>query len=346
MQTLKLLANKKEDIKKASELIKKGEVVGIPTETVYGLGANALDSSAVLKIFKAKGRPQDNPLIIHIADLEMLSKLVLDVNDKTKKLISAFWPGALTIIFKKTDIIPKEISCGLDTVAIRFPNHSVALDIIKTSGVPVAAPSANTSGRPSPTTAKHVFEDLDGKISAIVEDSACDFGVESTVIDMTREIPILLRPGGVTKEEIEKIIGKILVDDAVYSKISDTKKVSSPGMKYRHYAPKAEVIVVCGDAFKTALYIEKNKTKNDGVLCFDEFFEKFENAKSFGSVNDISEQGRQIFAKLREFDETNVQRIFSQCPVDENFGLAVSNRLKKSAGFNVINIEDKIWFLD
>lgn len=343
IKTLKLDSEKKEDIKKACDLILNGEVVAIPTETVYGLGANALDKNAVLKIFKAKGRPQDNPLIIHISSYDMLESLVLEISQKAKLVMNAFWPGALTIIFKKSDIVPSEISCGLDTVAIRFPNHKTALEIIKTAGVPIAAPSANSSGKPSPTTATHVLDDLDTKISAIVWDTPCKVGVESTVLDLTGDKPSILRPGEVTVEQLQEVLGEVLIDFAVKEKISENAVVNSPGMKYRHYAPKADVTVLCGNSLDTANYINQVADEKSGVLCFDEYanFFKNENIKTFGEEFDISEQARNLFEKLRLFDELDISQIFAQCPNDDGLGLAVANRLKKSSGFNVIEIKKR-----
>ena len=340
LETLKLYSHTQDDILKASNLLKNGEVVAIPTETVYGLGANALDENAVLKIFQAKGRPQDNPLIIHISSIDWLYKLCDFVPEIALKLADNFWPGALTLVLKKSSLVPSSISRGLDTVAIRFPSHKVALQVISNAGVPIAAPSANTSGRPSTTTGDHVLEDLDTKISAILYDDICQIGLESTVVDLTQEIPILLRPGGVTKEQIEKVIGKIDVDKAVFEKIENDKKVNSPGMKYRHYAPKAELLVLTGDNQKTAQYIKDNAFENCGVLCFDEFsdFISHKNTLSFGSVSDANEQAKYLFSNLRKFDDMNVSKIFAQCPSDNGLGLAITNRLKKASGFNILNI--------
>ncbi len=334
----------KENLDIAVDLLLKGEVVAIPTETVYGLAANALDKEAISKIFIAKGRPQDNPLIVHISNLDMLKKLTLEVPKKAKILIEAFWGGALTMIFKKSAIVPDEISRGLDTVAIRMPNHKTAIDLIEKCGVPLAAPSANSSGRPSTTTYKHVLEDLNGKISAVICDKQAKIGLESTVLDMTVDPPILLRPGGISKEQIEEKIGKIATDKAVLEKISDAKKVRSPGMKYRHYAPKASMLVLCGNSEKTTKYIAKTADENDGILCFDEYKNMFkcDNILCFGRENDIESQANLLFLKLREFDELPVKKIYAQCPNDTGLGLAVANRLKKAAGFNILHLDKQI----
>ena len=234
-------------VKTAAELIRAGEVVGMPTETVYGLAANALNGEAVKKIFLAKGRPQDNPLIVHIADFEQIYDLCPAVPPQAKQLADAFWPGPLTMIVPKGDCIPDEVSCGLDTVGIRLPSHPMARALIRESGVPLAAPSANTSGRPSTTTAAHVMHDMDGKIAAVLDGGACGVGVESTVITLALERPRLLRPGGITLEQLRSVLGEVDVDRALYEKIGDDVKVSAPGMKYRHYAPKAPVTVVRGN---------------------------------------------------------------------------------------------------
>lgn len=341
MKTLKLLSRNKDDVLKAASLLKQGEVVAIPTETVYGLGANALDENAVKQIFIAKGRPQDNPLIVHINNLDWLTKLCDFVPQMALDLAQNFWPGPLTMVFKKSDLVPDSISRGLDTVAIRYPNHKVALKVIELAGTPIAAPSANTSGRPSTTNGDHVFDDLNGKISAILYDNQCVVGVESTVLDLTTDKPILLRPGGVTREQIEKIIGEIDVDKSIFQKIDNDKKVNSPGMKYKHYAPKAEVLVLTGNHEKTAQYIKEHCQINDGILCFDEYFDMFneQNILTFGSFSDISEQARLLFLNLRKFDDMNVTKIYAQCPDGQGLGLAISNRLQKASGFNVLNLE-------
>ena len=245
-------------LRQAGALLRAGEVVGMPTETVYGLAANALDSAAVAKIFLAKGRPQDNPLIVHIADKEQLSTLARMVPESARKLADAFWPGPLTIILPKAACIPDEVSAGLDTVGIRLPSHPVARALIREAGVPLAAPSANLSGRPSTTTSGHVMDDLGGRIPAIVEGGPCAVGVESTVVSLAGDVPRLLRPGGVSLEQLESVLGSVEVDRALREKIGDEVRVSAPGMKYRHYAPKAPVTVVCGDPERTAVYITRH----------------------------------------------------------------------------------------
>ena len=314
-------------VKTAAELIRAGEVVGMPTETVYGLAANALNGEAVKKIFLAKGRPQDNPLIVHIADFNQIYDLCPAVPPQAKQLAEAFWPGPLTMIVPKGDCIPDEVSCGLETVGIRLPSHPMARALIRESGVPLAAPSANTSGRPSTTTAAHVMHDMDGKIAAVLDGGACGVGVESTVITLALE-------------QLRSVLGEVDVDRALYEKIGDDVKVSAPGMKYRHYAPKAPVTVVRGNPQDTAKYIAERISDATGVLCFDEYKNMFPNCivECFGSQDDLGAQAREVFDRLRAFDDTSVTQIWAQCPSDEGLGLAVANRIKKAAGFSVIEI--------
>lgn len=327
-------------LRQAGALLRAGEVVGMPTETVYGLAANALDSAAVAKIFLAKGRPQDNPLIVHIADKEQLSTLARMVPESARKLADAFWPGPLTIILPKAACIPDEVSAGLDTVGIRLPSHPVARALIREAGVPLAAPSANLSGRPSTTTSGHVMDDLGGRIPAIVEGGPCAVGVESTVVSLAGDVPRLLRPGGVSLEQLESVLGSVEVDRALREKIGDEVRVSAPGMKYRHYAPKAPVTVVCGDPERTAVYITRHAGLDAGVICFSECAFQFEmhERRVIGSSDDVQTQARRVFDALRSFDATDVTEIWAQCPDDTGLGLAVANRLKKAAGFKVVNV--------
>ena len=327
-------------LRQAGALLRAGEVVGMPTETVYGLAANALDGAAVAKIFLAKGRPQDNPLIVHIADKEQLSTLARMVPESARKLADAFWPGPLTIILPKAACIPDEVSAGLDTVGIRLPSHPVARALIREAGVPLAAPSANLSGRPSTTTSGHVMDDLGGRIPAIVEGGPCAVGVESTVVSLAGDVPRLLRPGGVSLEQLESVLGSVEVDRALREKIGDEVRVSAPGMKYRHYAPKAPVTVVCGDPERTAVYITRHAGLDAGVICFSECAFQFEmhERRVIGSSDDVQTQARRVFDALRSFDATDVTEIWAQGPADTGLGLAVANRLKKAAGFKVVNV--------
>ena len=340
METKLLNGNNKEAIAEASKILQDGGLVAFPTETVYGLGADALNADAAAKIYAAKGRPSDNPLIVHIADFEQIYDLCPAVPPQAKLLADAFWPGPLTMIVPKGDCIPDEVSCGLDTVGIRLPSHPMARALIRESGVPLAAPSANTSGRPSTTTAAHVMHDMDGKIAAVLDGGACGVGVESTVITLALERPRLLRPGGITLEQLRSVLGEVDVDRALYEKIGDDVKVSAPGMKYRHYAPKAPVTVVRGDPQDTAKYIAEHIGNSTGVLCFDEYREMFPTCvvECFGSQDDLGAQAREVFDRLRAFDDTAVTQIWAQCPSDEGLGLAVANRIKKAAGFSVIEV--------
>lgn len=327
-------------LEQAGALLKAGEVVGMPTETVYGLAANALDGRAVAKIFEAKGRPQDNPLIVHIADREQLAALVRTVPPAAARLAEAFWPGPLTIILPKAGCIPPEVSAGLDTVGVRLPSHPVARALIRAAGVPLAAPSANLSGRPSTTTSGHVLADLGGKIPAVVEGGPCMVGVESTVVSLAGAKPRLLRPGGVSLEQLRAVLGEVEVDRALREKIGDDVQVSAPGMKYRHYAPKAPVTVVCGDPARTAAYITRHAALDAGVICFSECASQFvlREKRVIGASDDVQTQARLVFDALRSFDDTKVPEIWAQCPDDTGLGLAVANRLKKAAGFRVVRV--------
>ncbi len=323
-------------ISRAGELLKNGEVVAIPTETVYGLAANALDKDAVAKIFKAKGRPQDNPLIVHISDMEMLEKLVEEIPESAIALAENFWPGPLTMILKKRDIIPDEVSAGLSTVGIRFPEHKIARAIIFTSGVPLAAPSANTSGKPSPTKAEHVFFDMNGKIPAIVDGGEASVGVESTIVDLTREKPRLLRPGGISKAQLESVLGEIDVDPAVVRSIANDTVVAAPGMKYRHYAPNAPLFILEGDLASACEFVKGEEAC--AVLCFEEEVEEFstvcDNVISYGRESEPETLARKLFDALRKFDDMDISKIYAREPKNgDGVELAVINRLQKSAGF-------------
>ncbi|MDO5549106.1 MAG: L-threonylcarbamoyladenylate synthase [Eubacteriales bacterium] len=336
-------ASDPEAIATAAELLRRGEIVGIPTETVYGLAADACNVDAVHRIFAAKGRPQDNPLIVHIADLEQMYDIAAVVPDEAKALAETYWPGPMTIILPKKEIIPMVTSGGLNTVGIRLPSHPIARAIIRAAGVPLAAPSANRSGRPSTTTAQHVMEDLDGKIAAVVDGGPCSVGVESTVISLCGPVPRLLRPGGISLEQLEAVLGDVTVDRALREKIDDTETVSAPGMKYRHYAPKAPVTVVFGSPEQSAAYISAQLGENSGVLCFDDCASHFAGhavIETFGRSDDETEQAREVFDALRRFDTTDVAEIYAQCPPSTGIGLAVSNRIKKAAGFHVIDLTE------
>ena len=338
-----LLHRSKSDIAKAGALLREGAVVAIPTETVYGLAANALDEAAVLRIFEAKGRPQDNPLIVHISALEQLDGLAEEISPAVYQMAEHFWPGPLTMVVKKAAVIPDRTSAGLDTVGIRMPSHPVARAIIDAAGVPLAAPSANTSGKPSPTTARDVLDDMNGKIPAIVDGGACTVGVESTVVDMTGDYPQILRPGAITEEMIREAMGAVSTDRAALESLSDDAKVRSPGMKYRHYAPKAPVILYEGAPWDTyCALLEELDTPRTGVICFEEFLPAVKERRSrlvysLGYSWDHAEHARRLFALLRKFDRTQAQRILVQCPRTMGANAGTVNRLRKAAGFQSVD---------
>lgn len=327
-------------VEQAADILRRGGLLAIPTETVYGLGADGLNADAVRHIFEAKGRPQDNPLILHIPDASWLARYCKDVPETAYRLAGRFWPGPLTMILPKADCVPLVTTGGLDTVGMRCPDHAVTRAIIAAAGVPVAAPSANTSGRPSCTTAAHVREDMDGKIDGVVDGGPCRVGVESTIIDLTCTPPRLLRPGGLPLESLEAVLGHVDVDKAVVSLLKDGERPKAPGMKYRHYAPKAPVTVVTGDPAASAAYIRAHLPAGAGVICFTEYKDLFpgRSIHDLGSAHDKAEQARRVFDALREFDHETVTEIYAQCPDPAGLGLAVSNRLKKAAGFHVIEV--------
>lgn len=324
----------------AAQVISVGGLLGIPTETVYGLGANGLDEAAVGAIFTAKGRPQDNPLILHVPDAGWLGRYCTDIPPVAYELADRFWPGPLTMILRRKEIVPDAVTAGLDTVGMRCPDCAVTREIIAQADVPVAAPSGNASGRPSPTTAAAMLEDMDGKIDAIVDAGPCQVGVESTIIDLTVTPPRLLRPGGVTLEELEDALGEVAVDEAVLRLMAPGEQPRAPGMKYRHYAPKAPVTVVKGDPDETAGYIAARMGEKSGVICFDEYAGYFRGhpVEAIGPAADQAQQARRIFDALRAFDRADVADIWAQSPTDTGLGLAVTNRLNKAAGFHIIEL--------
>ena len=330
-------------MEEAGQILKSGGLVAFPTETVYGLGANGLDGEAVQRIFEAKGRPNDNPLILHVTGQQWLPRYCRDVPPIAYVLARKFWPGPLTMILKRKPVVPDETTAGLDTVAMRCPNHPVTLAIIREAGVPIAAPSANTSGRPSCTSAQDVLEDMDGKIQGVVDGGPCTVGVESTILDLTCEPPRLLRPGGLPLEDLERLIGHIDVDKAVTGALKEGEKPKAPGMKYRHYAPKAPVTVITGAPEKSAREIQKRITATSGVICFDEFAHLFreQEVHTLGPSGDKLTQAQRVFDALRTFDNSAVTEIFAQCPDNRGLGLAVGNRLKKAAGFHVIEADSE-----
>ncbi|MBR7122286.1 MAG: threonylcarbamoyl-AMP synthase [Oscillospiraceae bacterium] len=341
METRVLSADQPGCAEAAAKLLQAGELVAIPTETVYGLGANGLDEAAVAKIFKAKGRPQDNPLILHIADPDQLELLCHHVPESAYLLAKLFWPGPLTIVLPARDIIPKCTTAGLPTVAVRCPDCEITRQIIRLSGTPVAAPSANLSGKPSTTTAEHVLNDHSGKIPLIVDDGPCRVGVESTIVDLTENTPRLLRPGGITPEQLKEVLGDLIVDKAVTAQIDKDAVVKAPGMKYRHYAPQCQVIIVAGSRERAAAYINSHFVPGDRVLCFEEELPLYKDCSplTYGSEADAATLSAGLFAALRQLDDPRVQRVFARCPTGGGIAYAVQNRLKKAAAFQIIDAE-------
>ncbi len=327
-----------ETLAQCADIIRRGDLLGIPTETVYGLGANGLDPDAVLKIFEAKGRPQDNPLILHVSGPEQAETFCRDIPRAAYTLMERFWPGPLTLVLKARDIVPRRTTANLDTVAIRCPDHPVTRGIIRAAGVPLAAPSANISGKPSPTTAAHVYHDMAGKIPAIVDGGSCTVGLESTIVDLTGPTPRLLRPGGITPEQLQEILGDILIDKAVVGEVSAEEVVRAPGMKYTHYTPAGEVIIVTGTPENAARYILRHLTEQDRVLCFREelFLYPADAALSYGSEAQPETLARGLFGALRELDRASIKTIYARCPSGGGVTYAVANRLKKAAGFHIV----------
>lgn len=326
-------------LRTVGEILRRGGLAAIPTETVYGLAANALDDDAVRGIFRAKGRPADNPLIVHISDYSQWAPLVREIPAQAKQLADAFWPGPLTVILPKSDRVSSVVSGGLSTVAVRMPSHPVARAIIDTAGVPLAAPSANTSGKPSPTTAQHVKDDMDGKIDCIVDAGPCSVGVESTVLSLAGNKPRLLRPGGITPEMLERVLGSIDIDDAVFHQLAAGQTAASPGMKYKHYAPKAQVTILKGSLQQFCEYVDAHKTPDTLALCFagEEALLPVP-AIAFGNEADGKSQAANIFAALRDVDSRGAGQVFARFPNMDGVGLAVFNRLVRAAAFHIVEL--------
>ena len=341
METKLLSAEREEDLALAAQILRSGGLVALPTETVYGLGANGLDPEAVAKIFTAKGRPQDNPLILHIAEPAQLSDYCRDIPAAAWTLAGRFWPGPLTLVLPVRECVPKTTTANLDTVAMRCPQTPATREIIRLAGVPVAAPSANLSGKPSTTTAAHVLHDMDGKIDAIVDGGPCRVGVESTIVDLTGDVPRLLRPGGITPEQLREVLGQLEVDRAVTAQIANDTVVRAPGMKYRHYAPAGEVLIVDGAAERAATYIRARYASGDAVLCFEEELPLYAglNAVAYGRRAEPQTLSAGLFAALRALDRDDVRHIYARCPEGEGIAFAVRNRLRKSAGFRVVDAD-------
>ena len=338
----------------AARIWRMGGLVAFPTETVYGLGGNGLDPEAAKRIYAAKGRPSDNPLILHIAHTDQLEPLTTSVSGKARALMDAFWPGPLTLIFGRRECVPRETSGGLDTVAVRMPSHPVAARLLDVCGLPIAAPSANLSGRPSPTSAAHVEEDLGGRIDLIIDGGEVGIGVESTIIDVSTDTPVMLRPGYITREMAEEVIGPIDIDPAVIRPVSAAVRPKAPGMKYRHYAPKAAMQLVDGPLPSVVAYINKKiREEADpssesgrlriGVLATDETKERYDRSAvilSVGSRSDPDSIAHNLFRVLRDFDAAGVDRIYSETVPDEGSGYAVMNRLRKSAGYQIVRLPE------
>lgn len=333
-----------EQLLEAAAILKNNGTVAFPTETVYGLGANALNEVAVNKIYLAKGRPSDNPLIAHIASEDQAELLVKNISEDAKKLMNAFWPGPLTMIFESKGVVAKNVTTGLATLALRMPSHAVARRLIELTGLPIAAPSANLSGKPSPTEGKHVVEDLSGRADGIIIAAQSEFGLESTILDMTTVPPMLLRPGSVTVEDIELIIGSIQLDPALEKKLSDDLKPKAPGMKYTHYSPDADVQIVMGDQERVVKKINEMMVaypnKSIGVMCCDETISLYptDHVLSLGSKSDLLQIASNLFKTLREFDELGVDIVFAEGYDTLGMGKAIMNRLNKAAGYHIIKV--------
>lgn len=323
-------------IEAAASILRQGGLLAVPTETVYGLGADGLNEAAVAGIFEAKGRPQDNPLILHVPSADWLERYCTDVPEAACRLAEAFWPGPLTMILRKRELVPNRTTGGLDTVGMRCPDQAVTRAIIAAAGVPVAAPSANRSGRPSCTTAEHVREDMEGRIHGIVDGGSCPVGVESTIVDLTCYPPRLLRPGGLPLEALRRVLGEVVLDTALTRTLSEDEHPRAPGMKYRHYAPKAPVTVITGSPAESGRWLCAHAADGAGLIVFDELAPLFprQTVMTIGPAADKKEQARRVFDALRAFDKTDVETIYAQCPDGEGLGLAVGNRLRKAAGFH------------
>ncbi len=324
-------------ISRAGEILRQGGIVAIPTETVYGLAASAFDDKAIKKVFAAKGRPQNNPLIVHISDMDMLKTVAENIPEVALRLAEKFWPGPLTMVLDRKDTIAKSVSAGLNTVAVRMPSSKAARDIIKSSGLPLAAPSANISGMPSPTTANHVISDLKGKIDAIVCGEDCTVGVESTVVALFCEPPRLLRPGAVTAEELLEFLPDLVIDKAVFEEPKKDMPVASPGMLYKHYAPKTETFMVTGESDKFVSLV--NSKENCAAICFVEETTEIKAKKIvYGEKNNPDTLARNLFSALRQVDTLGVDTVYVHAPDKAGMGLAVYNRLIRAAGFKVIEL--------
>lgn len=336
-QKLDALNDYENAVKQASDILKSGGIVAVPTETVYGLAASAYSDSAIKAVFEAKGRPQDNPLIVHISNIDMLNEVAQNIPETAYACAKAFWPGPFTMVLPRADKVADSVSAGLDTVAVRFPSESTICDIISLSGLPLAAPSANTSGRPSPTTARHVINDLDGKIDAVVIGKDCSVGVESTVVSLVGDKPRLLRPGAVTPEQLRAVLPDLVIDSAVLKQLKSGEKAASPGMKYKHYAPKTEAYLVEGCSNSFVKFV--NVKADCAAVCFDEEYYNISTPKiSYGSKYDETTLAKNVFSVLRDVDSLGVKEIYIHAPSKNGVGLAVYNRLIRACAFRVITL--------
>ncbi len=322
------------------EYLKHGEVIAIPTETVYGLAADAFNERAIKKIFEVKGRPQDNPLIVHVYKLEQVYEICKGISNAAENVMDAFWPGSVTLIFNKKDCISDTITAGMKTVGVRFPQNEQARAIIKESGTLLVAPSANSSGKPSTTSAEHCYHDLNGKIPCILDGGSCSIGLESTIIDMSTTDPVLLRPGAISLDEIRNVIPNLIYQKNLLS-AKDSEIPKAPGMKYKHYAPDTPITLVEGDYHKTSRWLQENANKNEAVLCFEEFipeFKDYSHLYSLGSFDTLDIAARKIFDLLRECDTLNVSHIFIQSPYSIGLGNSILNRLEKASAGNIVHV--------
>ncbi len=344
MKTLILPAHDPQTPWIAADILRSGGLVGLPTETVYGLGADGLNPDAVGEIFRVKGRPGDNPLILHITGAEQIELYCRDVPPVAYELARRFWPGPLTMVLHAGDNVPRKTTGGKDTVAVRCPRSLVTREIIALAGVPVAAPSANISGKPSTTTAQHVLDDHDGKIDAVVDGGACSVGLESTIVDLTDSRPRLLRPGGITPEQLVEVLGDLVIDQAVTAQLDPNAEVKAPGMKYRHYAPQEPVVIVAGSRDAAARYIREHMEPTDRVLCFEEELPLYEGCSplSYGREAEPESLCAGLFSALRILDDPNIHQVYARCPEGGGVAYAVQNRLKKAAAFHVIYPEEEV----
>ena len=330
-------------LKAAGEILRRGGLVAFPTETVYGLGGDALNPTSSKRIYAAKGRPSDNPLIVHIYRFEDIYKITGDVPEEARRIADAFWPGPLTMILPKSDAVPYETTGGLDTVAIRMPSHPAAQKLIEYSGGYIAAPSANTSGKPSPTVAKYVVEDMMGRIDAIIDGGEVGIGLESTIIDLTVSPPQILRPGYITREKLSAVLGTVDTD-ATILRADSGQAPKAPGMKYRHYAPAEPVVIVSGSREKAAAYIHRHFTPGDRVLCFEEELPLYADCAplAYGREADVLSLSAGLFSALRILDDPSIHQVYARCPVGGGVAYAVQNRLKKAAAFHIVDAEAEV----